>query len=168
MRSRCRRTSAAEGFTLVETVITAALLLVVVAAMLTLFAGIQRSAARQASRSETTDQVRVAMDRMIKDIRQATAINPGATGDYLDIQTYVDGVERNVIYDATGLNLLTRTVEGNTVTLLERMTITTVFLYTPDAVNPSVVSVTIAAKPETFSIDEAEITLTSEARLRNP
>ena len=168
MRSHLRRISAPEsGFTLLELVSTTALLGLVVASMLGLFAGLQRTAARETSRSQTTDLVRVAIDRMTKDIRQATAIDPSSSASVLDMQTFVAGVERNVVYDASGADLLTRTTDGTTVTLLERMTLTAVFAYSPDVTDPSVITISVIAKPEKFSKDVAEISLSSEVKLRN-
>lgn len=168
MRSHSPRTSASEaGFTLLEVVTTTTLLLVVVGSMLGFFRGLQENTAREVSRSETADQVRLAMDRMAKDIRQATEIHPGASATVLDMDTYVNGTIKRVIYDATGTNVLTRSVNGNSVVLLERMTITTVFTYAPDANDPSVITVSVTARPEKFSKDVAEISLTSEVQLRN-
>lgn len=155
------------GVTLVELITTSAILGIVVATMLTSFGVMQRTAARETSRSQTTDQVRVAIDRMAKDIRQAIAVNAGSTASRLDIDTYIDGVEHNVVYDATGVNLLTRAVDGSAVTLLERMTLTTVFTYSPDVSDPSVITIAVTAKPEKFSQDVSEISLASEVQLRN-
>ena len=144
-----------------------AIMLVAVAAMFALFAGMQRTAAREASRSNTTDLVRVAIDRMTKDIRQASSVDLASTASVLTMDGFVNGVPATITYDATASNILTRTVDGNTVTLLERMTITTVFTYAPSVEDPSVITVQVTAKPETFSIDEAAISLASEVRLRN-
>lgn len=168
MRSRSPRISAPEaGFSLVELITATAVMGLVVASMLSLFAGVQRTAARETSRSQTTDQVRVALDRIAKDVRQALSIDPSSTGSLLEMQTLIDGVEHTVAYDGTGANLLTRSVDGTEVTLLERMTITTVFTYSPDVLDPSVVTIHVTARPEKFSQDAAEISLSSEVKLRN-
>ncbi|HEX9774948.1 MAG TPA: prepilin-type N-terminal cleavage/methylation domain-containing protein [Actinomycetota bacterium] len=162
------RTSAREdGFTLVELVITGALMMVVLAAMLGIFSGLQRSAVRQASRSETADQVRLTMDRMIKEIRQSTAINAASTASYLDMETFIGGTPANVVYDATTPGILKRTEDGVTLIVLERLTVNALWTYSPDAANPSTITVTLTAKPEKFLADIAEVSLASEVERRN-
>lgn len=149
-----------------EVIVTSSLLMLAVTAMLTLFNGIQQTAARQQSRSETSDQVRLAMERMTKEIRQATNIRAGSSPTSLDMDTYVGGVERQVTW-AIADGDLTRTIDGNTITMVERVQVNGIFTYTPDATDPSVVTITLVAKPETFQKDIAEITITSEIKLRN-
>jgi type II secretory pathway pseudopilin PulG len=168
MRSLWRRTSARDGgFTIVEVTITGGLFMLVLATMLLSFNTIQRTAVRQSSRSETSDAVRLTMDRMTKEIRQATDIIPGSDGDYLEMDTYIGGVEKRIIYDATTPNTLARMEDGDTVTLLERLTVTTVFTYVPETTDPSVITITLTAKPEKFSGDVTTVSLTSEVELRN-
>lgn len=162
------RISAPErGFTLLEVTISVALLMLVSAAMLASFATMQRTAARESARSEAADQVRLTMDRISREIRQAVDIYPTSTADYLEMDTYVEGSVQHVIYDARTANLLTRTIDGNTVTMLERLDVTAVWSYTPDVADPSVISVTLVAKPEKFKQDEATIELESQVQLRN-
>ena len=149
-----------------EVIVTSSLLMLAVTAMLTLFNGIQQTAARQQSRSETSDQVRLAMERMTKEIRQATNIRAGSTGTSLDMDAYVGGEEKHVTWTLAD-GELTRTIDGSTITMVERVQVSGIFTYTPDATDPSVISITLVAKPETFQKDVSEITLTSEIKLRN-
>ena len=168
MRSRLPRISAPErGFTLLEVTVSVALLMLVTAAMLASFATMQRTAARESSRSEAADQVRLTMERMSKEIRQAVDIYPTSTVDYLEMDTYVEGTVQHVIYDARVDNILTRTIDGSTITLLERLDVTAVWTYSPDVTDPSVINVSLIAKPEKFKHDVATIELESEVQLRN-
>ncbi len=84
------------GFTILELVVTSAILMVVVSAtMSTLVAG-WRATDFSTRRGETQDQVRLAMDRLTKDLRQVTRFNSlftasgtgSWTGDDLDFLTY--------------------------------------------------------------------------------
>jgi len=167
MRSLFRRISAREeGFTLVELVIVTGLMLIVLTAILTAFSVIQRASVRESARSEESDSVRIAMERMTKEIRQAVDVRAGSSATFLDIDTYISGIETRVSYTASGTTL-TRTSGSSTTTMLERLSSTSVFSYDPDVSNPSVVTVTLGANPEYFKTDSTVITLTSEVKLRN-
>ena len=84
------------GFTILELVVTSAILLVIVSAtMSTLVAG-WRATDFSTRRGETQDEVRLAMDRLTKDLRQVTRFNSvfatsgtgSWTGNDLDFLTY--------------------------------------------------------------------------------
>lgn len=168
MRSLWRRISAREeGITLLELVIGMGLLSLVLGSMLTVFDTMQRTAARQASRSQTTDALRIAMDRITKDIRQAIAVWETSDNDYIEMDTLINGSQHRVAYDGSNGTEIVRVLDGNPVVLLERLQTTAIFTYVPDLTDVSVVTVTLIAKPDTFSFDDVEITLTSEVRLRN-
>jgi type II secretory pathway component PulJ len=87
------------GFTVIELVVTSAILLVIVAAMLSLLVAGQRMATFVARRGQTQDDVRLAMDRVTKDLRQLTrfrtSFTPTSSGSWtgndLDFETYTPG-----------------------------------------------------------------------------
>jgi prepilin-type N-terminal cleavage/methylation domain-containing protein len=90
-----RRAGEEHGFTVVEVVVTSAILLVVVTAAMSLLVAGQRSTGFSTRRGETQDEIRLAMDRLTKDLRQLTSFNTtwaaGAsswTGNDLDFLTY--------------------------------------------------------------------------------
>lgn len=167
MSSRLRRTSAPEeGFTLLELVITTALLLLVVSSMLTFFVSVQRTTTRQEQRSHTTDDVRLAMDRITKEVRQAQTIRTGSGASVLDMDTYVNGVAKHIVYTASGTSL-TRTIDGVTQTLLTRLSSISPFTYTPSVTAPTLVGVTIQSRTQTSTAEAAVVSLTSDVRLRN-
>jgi prepilin-type N-terminal cleavage/methylation domain-containing protein len=93
--ARRRRAGEEHGFTLIEVMLTSAILLVIVtAAMAVLVAG-QRSTGFSTRRGETQDDLRLAMDRLTKDMRQLTRFNTSWaagggswTGHDLDFLTY--------------------------------------------------------------------------------
>jgi len=167
MSSLFRRISAREeGFTLLELVVVTTLLMIVMTAILTGFEVVQKASVRESSRSEETDTVRLAMEQMTKDIRQASDVRAGSSASFLDIDTYLNGVAMHVSYTASGTTL-TRTANGVTLTLLSRLSTTSLFTYDPSVTEPSVVTVTLEASPEYFKTDATLITLTSEIKLRN-
>jgi type II secretory pathway component PulJ len=150
-----------------EVVVTSALLMLVVASMLTLFNGVQKTAAREQSRSETNDQLRLAMERLAKDIRQADAVRAGSTTSTIDLDTFASGVPTRVTWAVSGATL-TRAVDGGTpITIVERVQQAEAFTYTPTITDPTVVTITLVAKPLKFSADPVTVTLTSEVTLRN-
>src|SRR5258708_1111835 len=153
-----------EGFTLVELVIVTGLLMIVMTAILTAFSVVQTASVRESARSEESDSVRVAMERLTKEVRQAIDVRAGSTSSFLDIDTFVSGAETHVSYTASGTTL-TRTSGGFTTTMLERLASTSVFSYDPDVTAPSVVTITLGAKPEFYNADTTVITLTSEIKL---
>jgi Tfp pilus assembly protein PilW len=155
-----------EGFTLIELMMVCVLLMVVMTAILTAFNVIQTASVRESARSEESDQVRLAMERLSKEIRQASGVRAGSSTTFLDIDTYVNGTETHISYTASGTTL-SRTIDGETTTMLERLSSTDVFAYDPSVSSPSVVTITLAAKPEFYNTDATVITLTSEIKLRN-
>jgi type II secretory pathway component PulJ len=61
-----------DGFSIVEVMITSALLLLVVTAALSALVSVQRTSDFSTRRGQTQDEVRAAMDRLTKDLRQLT------------------------------------------------------------------------------------------------
>lgn len=142
-----------------------ALLLMVMAAMMTLFTSIQRTTTRQEQRAYARDGVRGALERITKDVRQATSIDAVSGATLLDMQTYVDGVPTRVVYTASGTTL-TRTVGSTSRPILGDLSSTSLFTYTPAPSTATLVSVSISVRP--YATDPTVVvTLTSDVRLRN-
>lgn len=147
--------------------IVTSVLLVVLTSMATFFNVIQRTSMRQDKRNEVTDNMRLAMERITKEIRQATAIRDGSGGSLLDFDTYVDGTATHLTYTAAGTTL-SRTVSGHAQTLLTGLTtVTGVFTYSPGITNATDVTIDLHARPTRFSTDPTAVELTSQVRLRN-
>jgi len=164
--SPSRRTSAAEaGFGLLELVITVALLGVVLGALLTVFESVQRSAAFVQNRSEALDSMRVVVDEMTKEIRQATSVSPSSTASMIDMNTYVLGISKHIVYQASG-STLTRSVQGGAAVAVQtRLTSTDLFTYTDSVSNVELVALTLSVNP--LNRPDTTLVLTSEVRLRN-
>lgn len=165
--SRSPRISAADqgGFSLIEVLITITLLAIVLGSLLTVFESVQRSAAFVQNRSESLDTMRLAIDQMTKEIRQASSVSASSTASMIDMNTYILGVAKHVVYQASGTSL-TRSVNGGpAVVLQQRLTSTDVFDYTDSISNVQLVAMTLSVHP--INRPDTTLVLSSEARLRN-
>jgi prepilin-type N-terminal cleavage/methylation domain-containing protein len=162
-----RRTSAEDesGFTLVELIIVMVLLALVLAVVANTLWTVQRSEAYTRGRTVALDDMRSALNRMTKDLRQTADINGTPTASHLDIDTYIDGVETHVVYDVTD-GVLTRSVGNGTAQLVQdELTNDEIFTYTPDATAPNMVAVVFVVKPS--NLPDTTLTLNAEIELRN-
>ena len=160
------KTSAREGgFTVIELTVTMGILLIVMGCLLTVFESAQRTQSFASNRSETLDQMRLAMNQMAKDIRQATLIDASSDVTRIEMDTYVLGVTRHVVYQASG-DTLSRAI-GTTVAapLQSRLIDTSIFTYSPTTAGAQIISVTLRVRPR--NAPETVLELTSEIRLRN-
>lgn len=168
--SRFRRISAREegGFTLLELVFSVSILLVVLGSILGVFQVVQRQSAYVKDRSETLDTMRIAVDRMTKEIRQARVVEPDGTSpaSRFEMTTFLLGVEADIVYAVTG-ETLTRSVNGGTADVIQDdLSTTSLFTYTSDTSGVvQVVSFTLSVHPPRSP--ETTLVLTSEVRLRN-
>lgn len=163
--SLSRRTSAPEcGTTLAELVVTIALLLVVSGTLLGAWSSMQRSEAFVSGRAATLDEMRITMNGLTKDVRQAYNVT-SATADRLEIDTYRLGEPVHVVYAASGTSLTRDDDHAGPFEIQPGLSSTTVFEYLPSSASPEVVTITLSVVPP----DEPEtvVTVTSEVRLRN-
>lgn len=143
---------------------TVSIFAIVLTALLGVFISVQRSQAYVTDRSESMDQLRIALDRVSKEVRQATTVTT-KTPTSIAMSTYVAGAAEVVTWSVTG-GVLRRTNEwGSTTTLLREITNTDVFTYTPATGNPLVVTVRLEMRPR--HSPNVRLELTSEIRLRN-
>lgn len=153
------------------------LLMLVVGSLLTVFESVQRSATFAQERSEALDEMRLTLDRMTKEIRQATWISPDATktnASRLEMCTYVLGVTKRVIYQAsttaagTGLTRSEAPCSeggGSPVVVQKELTTTSVFTYVDSIADVSVVELDLSVRPARRP--DTVLVLTSQVRLRN-
>lgn len=141
------------------------LLLVVVGSLLTVFESVQRTQMFAQERSQTLDDMRLALDRITKETRQASSVAATSTASVLDMQTYVNGTPTHVVYEASGSALTRADAGGSPVPILSNLNSTAVFTYAPAVDGAQVVTITLnvhpARRPDTV------VSLTSEVRLRN-
>lgn len=150
-----------------EMTVTMSIFLMLLTAMVTSFSTIQRTNIRQEKRNQVNGEMRLVMERLTKEARQATKIYSTSNATKLDMDTYLDGTLTRVVYTATGTTFTRGTPSGGTRTILEGLTSTTIFTYTPTVEGATDIAIDLRARPVRFSTDPAVVRLTSEVRLRN-
>ncbi|MEX0873746.1 MAG: prepilin-type N-terminal cleavage/methylation domain-containing protein [Actinomycetota bacterium] len=169
MTSRLRRE---EGVTVIELMVATAIFMILLLPVLSLLDSGTRTERANQVRHDALVDLRGAMTRITKDVRQALSIDPASSKTKLDMTTIVGGVDRRVIYQLSG-GTLTRSIDGGTPgPLAERVTSTEVFCYDPPdctltapPADPSSVRVAIALEPVVFS--GGPLTLATDVELRN-
>lgn len=160
-----RRRHFEDGFTILEVAMTTSILMVVIVSLLGVFVSTQRSQAYVTDRAATLDDLRLAMDRLTKELRQATVIQAGATATAISVRTFVGGNDEAVTWQVSGGTLRRSDEWGGNVPVLTPITNTDVFTYSPSAAQPLVVTVRLQTRPR--SSPDVLMELTSEIRLRN-
>lgn len=163
--------------------ITSALLMVVVLAAFNSFDTVSRSQAYQADRTQNLDDMRGALNRMTRELRQATSVTqPASTpSSTLTYVTYVNGVSTTIVYAATGTYdptthlctavascTLTRKVgAGNAFAVLKRLTNDQIFtpVSATDVTGIQWVEIAISVSP--VKSPDTVLTLESKVNLRN-
>lgn len=161
------------GLTVIEVVIASTLSLVILMGAFQLLDSGTRHERGQQARHSALLELRGAMTRMSKDVRQALSIEPSSTRTRLDMQGLVLGAQHQIVFELTGGKLV-RKVDGASVgtPLASDVTSTAVFCYDPPdcvlatpSVEPTSIRISIAREPEVFS--GGPITLATDVELRN-
>ncbi len=164
-RSSVRRS---DGFTLIELLITVSLLMVVGFVLIQTLDTFTRTEAYQADRTQSLDSMRLVLNGMTKELRQATAVDDAnSTASHISFTTYVRGVTRTVTYDATGTTLKRRLDAGAWITVQSGLATTTIFSYqtAPPVPGAQWVRIVLQVKPKRDP--ETTLVLDSEVNLRN-
>lgn len=93
-----RRAHEQRGVSLIEVMITAALLSLILTAILSLSENAQRLIPKQEALAFTLRDSEVALDRMTRELRHAYALN-SATATGMDVSVRIRGVNRRVAFD---------------------------------------------------------------------
>jgi type II secretory pathway component PulJ len=152
-----------DGVTVVELMVTVAVMAIVVAAVMSVWLRGQTESNTVNARSNDLNDTRLAMQLMTKDLRQAAAVHTD-TASTIDVDTYVNGVKHRIAYTASGSNL-TRSVDGvNAQRLLSNLANTNLFTYS--FVGSTLHQITILLTVNTSS-HEGTLDLQSEVETRN-
>ena len=149
-----------------EVIITVALLAVVMVPILNTIGRANETARYSYDRNESIDDLRLMMNDVAKDVRQATAVTE-VTYSSITVETYIDGTPTTVVWQVpTGTTQLERTVDGGTARVyvvdLSGYSVTTpIFAANEDNTR---VTVDLATQPDER---HPEIRLTTEVELRN-
>ena len=150
--------------------ITSALLLVVLVATLKSLESVSSAQAFQANRSSTLDEMRGVLNRMTKDLRQATSVDATAsTATTVTYTTAINGTATQIVYAASGTGTsakLTRKVgSGTAFTVLARLASTNVFTYVNPGTGIQWVEMSLQVTPA--RLPTTTLVLDSEVNLRN-
>lgn len=173
-RSHFQRTSAADtdsgsaGFTIVELVITCSLLLIVLGVIFSALDAVTKSEAYSSDRTAALDEMRITLNRMTRELRQASWVDEGtSTASRIEFDTYGSGTPRHVVYNVAGPDL-TRTVDGGTaVTILGDLASPSLFVYVTAPPIPGAQWVHINLQVRPKRSPETVLVLDSEVNLRN-
>jgi len=145
--------------------VTIGLILVVLGTLLGAYDSAARSEAFVQDRAATLDEMRVTMDRVTRDARQASAVLAGSGPDRLAVETYVLGAPTTVVFAVSG-DTLTRQVGNESPSVMQRhLASSAVFSYAPSVDSAQVVTVTLAVRPP--ARPQNVVTISSEVSFRN-
>jgi hypothetical protein len=173
-RSRSRRTSAADptnpsaGFSIIEQVITCALLLIVLGVIYAALDGVMKSEAYSSDRTTALDDMRITLNRMTRELRQASAVDePASTASRIEFDSYGGGASRHVVYQVSGTDLTRSVNGGSAVTVLRGLAAPQIFTYVsaPPVPGAQWVRINLQVHPE--RTPETVLVLDSEVNLRN-
>jgi Tfp pilus assembly protein PilW len=149
--------------------ITSALLLVVLVAVFDSFDTVSTSQAYQSDRSQTINDMRNVLNRMTKELRQATsvtqpAVTPSPTLTYV---TAINDVPTTITYTASGTTLTRKVGSAAPFTVLNRLASTNVFTPTSatDVTGIQWVEIDLSVTP--VKSPDTTLTLQSKVNLRN-
>jgi hypothetical protein len=127
-----------------------------------------KSQAYTADRAASLDSMRVTLNSMTRELRQASSVNEAtSTPSRIEFDTYGSGGSRHVVYEVTGTTL-TRAVNGGTaVTSLTGLASTDLFAYVSAPPVPGAQWVHINLRVRPKHSPETILVLDSEVNLRN-
>ncbi len=157
-----------EGFTLVELMVTVAIMGVVATAVTSVAINAFNTTTTITNRRDVFNDGRIALDRLSKQLRQGESIDQVAsTASSVTFSTYIDGVAKTVVWRVNGSASpyeLQESRDGGTTfnTIVSALGSSSVFTYTPHG--GVLDQVTIAL---TLVTDSTEVELTTDVHLRN-
>jgi len=171
---RSRPTDAADpaersgGFTIVELMITSTLLMIVLMVIYGAFDQVVKSQAYEADRSESLDGMRITLNRMTRELRQASSVDETAsTSSNLVFDTYGRTGPRHVVYSVSGTSLTRKVGNGNAVTVQKSLDSATLFTYVDAPPVPGAQWVQINLRVRPPRTPDTVLILDSEVNLRN-
>lgn len=155
------------GTTIFEVTVSSAIVAIVIAVGLTSFIAAQRNQSYVSARTSALDSLRVSMQMLTKEVRQAVSIDPTSVGTSITMKTYVTGTSQpvQVRYYVNGTTLYRQQGTNASRGIQDRLASTQVFTYTPGVVGAQIVIVNLKVHPR--HAPDTVVQLTSEVRLRN-
>jgi prepilin-type N-terminal cleavage/methylation domain-containing protein len=168
LRAERRRTGDA-GFTLMELMVTSAILLVCLTAILGTFETAQKREAVASDRVSALDAMRLTLDQIGRDVREATIISANSSASVLDLYTYTSGAASttsHVVYTASGTTLTRQAGTAAATTQQTGLASTALFSFN-DLTMANVQLVTINLLVNPVRTPNTTVTMTTSVRLRN-
>jgi len=121
-----------------------------------------------ADRTASLDDMRVALNRMTRELRQASSVDEAtSTPSQIVFDTYGASGPRHVVYTATGTTLTRRVNAGAAITVLTGLASTDVFTYVIAPPVPGAQWVQVKLQVEPKRAPDTVLVLDSEVNLRN-
>lgn len=153
-----------DGFTIVELSVVGALMLLVLATATVMLTTYLHEDAFETARTDAQTNMRVVMNQMTKEIREARSIDGMSTATSLVMHTPVHGIDTTVTYSVSG-TYLRRSITGSSPIVVTRIASGTAFNYVPDATTAQRVSIHLAVHPA--QSPDTTLVLDAEVSLRN-
>jgi hypothetical protein len=132
------------------------------------FDGVMKSEAYSSDRTSALDDMRLALNRMTRELRQASAVNePVSTSSRIEFDSYGGGASRHVVYQVTGTDLTRSVNGGSATTVLRRVVSPDVFVYVDAPPVPGAQWVRINLQVHPRRTPDTVLVLDSEVNLRN-
>ncbi len=154
--------------TIIEVMITSAILLVVLLATLSSFETVSNAQAYQADRTKTLDDMRGVLNRLTKDLRQATTVaEASSTASTITFTTAINGASTQVVYVASGTRLTRQIGTAPAFTVLTGLATTSIFTYVSAGSLTGVQWVEMNLQVTPARLPTTTLVLDSEVNLRN-
>lgn len=153
---------------MIELSITSALLLLVLLTVFNALDSVSSAQAYQADRTQSLDNMRATLNKMTKELRQATTVSEASsTASSITFTTSINGIGTQIAYTASGTTLTKQVGSAAAFTVLERLATTTIFGYVSadDVTGIQWVSVDLEVSPARHP--DTTLVLNSEINLRN-
>jgi hypothetical protein len=129
---------------------------------------VMRSEAYSSDRTIALDDMRLTLNQMTRELRQASAVNePASTTSRIEFDSYGGGTQRHVVYEVTGTNLTRAVNGGSAVTVLRRLVSPDIFAYVDAPPVPGAQWVRINLQVHPRRTPDTVLVLDSEVNLRN-
>ncbi len=154
--------------TIIELMISSSILLVVLLATLGSFESVSNAQAFQADRTKTIDEMRGVLNRMTKDLRQATSVDETtSTASTISYSTAINGVSTQIVYAATGSTLTRQVGTAAAFPVLTGLATTSIFTYVSAGSVTGVQWVAMNIQVNPARLPSTTLVLDSEVNLRN-
>jgi len=161
-----------KGFSLIEMMVALGILSLIIIGLVTFFSGGTRAWVTGQYQLEAQRNARLAMDRMVREIREADSTNDSSTSDSISFHTPFNG---DIIYNYnSGDKAIYRQKNGNSSILIDHVLVFEVIYWNssevekdPSSESNEVSKLHIELKVDVDNDESPDITLNTDVDLRN-